>query len=671
MCIESDKVKLNQILEKQLKKEPNFVTDDGELKKWVVLNKAQNFDEELIGLLLDNAELKEKFFVSVKGTLIFNQSLFMQFLEQKKYLNDSYTQYKNKIGLTIDGKYLKQRNEVALVWPFKDCILEGGQSSEEDKREEIFFNEILAQDEITQLLEPKVFTNAKRINAEEEKPFDYFNRNESGTITDNLVIKGNNLLALHSLKKEFAGKVKLIYIDPPYNTGGDSFGYNDNFNHSTWLTFMKNRLEISKYLLKKDGVILVQCDHHEIGYLNVLLDEVFGVENKIQQIAVKVASASGFKAVNPGPIDVLENILFYAKDKKTVQFKKNYVVTGYHKNYDKYLDNSDTNIENWKLIPIKEKVLEANGFKSEKGLKGSLGANYAMALQQMTEEFAFNNANNIVSVRDLHKPTQQVKELQEKSKKERNKFFVYEKQDGDKTYIINGGALAYYSTKIREIDGEMQVTELLTNFWSHISWAGIAKEGSVKLKNGKKPEKLLKQILELNTDEGDVVLDYHLGSGTTCAVAHKMKRRYIGIEQLNYEDNDSVVRLKNVVNGDQSGISKSVNWQGGGDFVYLELKKYNQTFIEQIEDAKDTKTLLQIWEQMKTKSFLNYNVDIKKQEEYIEEFKALNLREQKQHLCEILDKNQLYVNLSSLNDKNFECNEEDKKVTKDFYRING
>lgn len=238
-----NKMKLYQALEQQLKKEPNFVTDNGELKKWVVINKAQNFDEELIELLLANDELKATFFKEIVGTTVFNQSFFIQFLEQKNYLNDSYTQYKNKVGLTIDNKFLKQRNEVSLVWPFKDCILEGGQSREEDKREEIFFNEILAQDEITQLLEPKVLTNAKRIDKDGEKPLNQFNRNTDGTITDNLIIKGNNLLALHTLKEEFAGKVKLIYIDPPYNTGNDGFKYNDSFNHSTWLTFMKNRLQ--------------------------------------------------------------------------------------------------------------------------------------------------------------------------------------------------------------------------------------------------------------------------------------------------------------------------------------------------------------------------------------------------------------------------------------------
>lgn len=662
-------MKVYESLEKQLKKEPNYVTDNGELKKWVVINKAQNYDAELIGLLLDDKELKSKFFLAIKGILVFNQSLFIQFLEQKNYLNDSYTAYKNKVGLNIDGKYLKQRNEVALVWPFKDCVLEGGQSREEDKREEIFFNETLAQDEINQLLEPKVLTYAKRVTAKGEKVLAKFNRNKEGIITDNIILKGNNLLGLHTLYEEFKGQVKLIYIDPPYNTGGDSFQYNDSFNHSTWLTFMKNRLEAGKRLLKDDGVILVQCDHHEVGYLNVLLDEVFGTENKIQQIAVKVASASGFKAVNPGPIDVLENILFYAKNKKVVQFKKNYVVTGYHKNYNQYLDNSHPKVEKWKLIPLKEKVLEANGYKNEKELKASLGDKYAVALQQMIEEYAFINAANVVSVRDLHKPTQQVSDLQEQSKIDRDKFFVYDKQDGDKTYIINGGALAFYSTKIREIDGEMQVTELLTNFWSHISWAGIAKEGGVKLKNGKKPEKLIKQILELNTDEGDIVMDYHLGSGTTCAVAHKMKRQYLGLEQLDYRENDSIVRLKNVINGDATGVSKAMNWNGGGEFVYLELKKYNQYFIDKIESAKDTKALLKIWEEMKDKSFLNYNVDLRKQDEHIDELKALKLADQKKHLVELLDKNQLYVNLSSINDKDFKVTTEERKVTKDFYQI--
>ena len=286
----------------------------------------------------------------------------------------------------------------------------------------------------------------------------------------------------------------------------------------------------------------------------------------------------------------------------------------------------------------------------------------------MIEHFTFKNASNVVSIRDPHKPTEKLRTLMAKSKDEGN-IIEYKREDGSTMYLYNGGALAFYSDKLREIDGKIQVTELLTDFWNHISWAGIANEGAVKLKNGKKPEKLIKQIIELATEKNDIVLDYHLGSGTTCAVAHKMNRQYVGIEQLDYQDNDSVVRLDNVIKGDNSGISKAVNWRGGGEFVYLELKKYNETFIEQIEKAKDTKALLKIWEEMKAKSFLNYNVDLKKQDEHIKEFKELSLKEQKRHLVELLDKNQLFVNLSSMNDKDFEVTEQEKKVTKDFYKL--
>jgi adenine-specific DNA-methyltransferase len=660
-------MKLYETLEKQLKKEPNYVTDNGELKKWVVINKAQNYDAELIGLLLDDKELKAKFFLDIKGVLVFNQTGFVDFLEQKNYLNDSYTAYKNKVGLNIDGKYLKQRNEVALVWPFKDCVLEGGQSREEDKREEIFFNETLAQDEITQLLEPKVFTNTIRYTDKGEKPVGKFNRNEKGVITDNLIIKGNNLLALHSLKEEFAGQIKLIYIDPPYNTGSDAFKYNDSFNQSTWLTFMRNRLQAALTLLSDKGAIYVHIDHHQLGYLNVLLDEVFGKENKVQVIAIKTASPAGFKTVNPGPIDVTEYILFYTKNKSKFEFKKGYVPVSYNANYNLYLDKDD-NVSKWKFTPLKEKVISDAGFANEAEAKKKYGDLWSSIIKVMIEDFAYKNASNVVSVRDPHKPTEKLKELMTKSKNE-EKVIEYQREDGSTMYLYKGGALAFYSNKMQELDGKMEVTELLTDFWNHISWAGIANEGGVKLKNGKKPEKLIKQIIELATNENDIVLDYHLGSGTTTAAAHKLKRQYIGLEQLNYGDNDSVTRMKNVIAGDATGISKAVNWKGGGEFVYLELKKHNQNFIEQIESAKDTKAILKIWAEMKTKSFLSYNVDIQKQEEHIEDFKALTLEEQKKHLVELLDKNQLYVNLSSLNDKDFAVSAEEKKVTQDFYQL--
>lgn len=654
-------MKLYTTLEQQLKKEPNFVTDNGELKKWVVLNKAQNFDEELIGLLLDNADLKEKFFVNVKGTLVFNQNLFVQFLEQKNYLNDSYTQYKNKVGLTIDGKYLKQRNEVALVWPFKDCILEGGQSREEDKREEIFFNEILAQDEITQLLEPKVLTNAKRIDKDGEKLLDQFNRNENGTITDNLIIKGNNLLALHTLKEEFAEKVKLIYIDPPFNTGNDSFQYNDNFNHSTWLTFMRNRLEVAKICLKNDGILFINIDDIEEAYLKILCDEIFGRENFINVIAVKSSTPSGTKTAHKEKTIIKQKdlILVYKKG-GAVNLKPQYTKRDkWDTHYSLFIEKVN---DEFKLTKLIDKLKENKIIDSDKKLDDIDIDN------KMFKDFYLSNADNICRLQS-HKN----KEADKISRTKKDSVYEHFSDGVSKGLYFNGQVITPLSQGIKKVYSNQKFTQdlgmLLCDFWSDIDFQNTQNEGGVSFPTAKKPETLLSRIIDLATQEGDIVLDYHLGSGTTCAVSHKMKRQYIGIEQMNYGENDSFKRLSNVINGEQSGVSKAYEWQGGGSFVYLELKKYNQTFIEQIEEAKDTEALLQIWEQMKAKSFLNYNVDIKKQDEHLEDFKALRLAEQKQHLCELLDKNQLYVNLSSLNDSDFNCTEEEKKITKDFYQI--
>jgi adenine-specific DNA-methyltransferase len=539
-------MKIYQLLESQLKKEPNFVSDNNELKKWVIIDRARNYDEELLELLLAEKDLKAHFFVEVKGTLIFKQEQFIQFLEQKNYLNNSYTQFKNKVGLTIDGKFLKQRNEVALVWPFKDCILEGGQSREEDKREEIFFNEILGQDEITQLLEPKVLTNAKRFNKDGEQAFDQFNRNEEGTIKDNLIVKGNNLLALHTLKEEFAGKVKLIYIDPPYNTGNDSFQYNDSFNHSTWLTFMKNRLDSAKIILEDSGLICVQCDDNELEYLKVLMNQVFGSNNFINQITVKVKSSAGFKTINLGVMEVSEYILMYSKNKKNTKIEKLFIETNYDTNYKLVIENIQDDCSKWKiknLSSIIEEQIETTKFNSKefkKKLLELLSSNYAIA--NANKVFRYTAIND-----DAGKETIEAKEKSLIS----NEIIKVITSKGIR-YVHNGQQITFFSIKMNEVDGKVVPSEQLTNIWTDLRWEGIANEGGVKLKKGKKPEKLIKRIIQLTTSENDIVLDYHLGSGTTAAVAHKMNRQYIGIEQLNYGENDSVVRLQNVIKGEHN-----------------------------------------------------------------------------------------------------------------------
>lgn len=675
-------MKLYEALEKQLKTENNFVSDNGELKKWVVINKAQNFDVGLLELLLDDKELKEKFFLDIKGALVFDQNLFIQFLEQKNYSNDSYTKYRIKVGLTIDGKFLKQRNEVSLVWPFKDCILEGGQSKEEDKREEIFFNEILAQDEITQLLEPKILTNAKTFDEEGEHTFNSFTRNAEinkkrelpeNTITDNLIIKGNNLLALNTIEKEFSERIKLIYIDPPYNTGSDSFKYNDSFTHSSWLTFMYNRFKSAKKLLHKSGVIFVQINDHNKTNLKIMMDEIFGVENFINLISVRTKSPSGFKTVNLGLFETAEYILMYGVSKNDFNYNLQYVDSGYDTNYTGYITNIKEQPEKWIIDDIRKIICREEGIDPDtthhpySRVQKKIGEGVYF---QKLSDFALKNSNSVFRLTaigdDAGKDTLDIKK---KSKKNNEKVFEVKRENNDSRFLLNGQEIAFYSKKIKNIDGVETPTTLLTNIWTDIAYEGIASEGGVTLKKGKKPEKLLRRIIEMSTNENDIVLDYHLGSGTTAGVAHKLGRQYVGIEQLDYGKNDSTIRLQNVINGDQSGISKAINWKSGGSYTYFELKKYNQRFIEQIEEAKDNKTLLQIWEQMKAKSFLNYNLDIRKQEEHIDELKELDLKQQKEHLIELLDKNQLYVNLSSIDDKDFQVDKKERTVTNDFYQI--
>lgn len=278
---------MKQELERLLSQKEEFLVE-GALNKNKLAELARRYDPQLLNLLMTEPTTSSHFFSRLEeGVLVFKKDTFLQFLNNKEFLPDSFTAYKTKIGLaTSDNKYLSENNEVVLNFPYKDCILEGGQTKEDANRQELFFNETLAPTEINRLLDDKVLTNFKRFDADGEHEV------KEVSDTDNLIIKGNNLIALHSLKKRFAEKVKLIYIDPPYNTGNDSFGYNDSFNHSTWLTFIKNRFTIAKDLLSEDGVIFVQCDDNEQAYLKVLMDEIFGIQNFIS-IIVDVVKPEG------------------------------------------------------------------------------------------------------------------------------------------------------------------------------------------------------------------------------------------------------------------------------------------------------------------------------------------------------------------------------------------
>ncbi len=655
----------NEMLIDLLKKDSRFIDKEDNILRSKIIDAALNADKPLISLLLTNKKVKDAFFSEVSGYWIFEANKFIDYIQDKNFLNDSYTKYRNKIGLTIDGKFLNERNEVALAFPFKDCILEGGQTVQENNRKEIFFNEILAQDEIDKLLAKKVLINFKRYTEKGEEKVVDFKRDPDGTIRENLIIKGNNLLALHTIRDQFKGKIKLIYIDPPYNTGNDEFNYNDNFNHSTWLTFMKNRLEIAKELLRDDGVIFVQISDREVAYLHVLLDEIFTKEQFINKITIKVRAPAGFKTVNQGLFESAEYILVYGKKKDKWKYIPQYEACEYDENYKFIVTNKTSPIKDWKIENLSEYVAKKLGFKDSKDATKKMGRKIFIseigekALEYADRVFRFTAINN-----DAGKETLAAKD---ESLKKRDSIILVKRKDKEDRLILNGELMTFYENKVMVLDGIKTPTNLLTNIWMDIAWEGIAKEGDVTLNRGKKPEKLLKRIIDLSTEKEDIVLDFFVGSGTTCAVAHKTGRQYIGIEQLDYGENDSVNRLKNVIKGDQTGISKLVNWKGGGDFIYLEFAKYNQAFIDKIDDAKSTDELLKILKEIEYRAFLKYNVDLKELDSRLDEFKKLTLKEQKETLISIINKNQLYVNLSDIDDSRFSISDEDKQLNKKFY----
>ena len=542
-----------------LKKDVKYFASNGELLKNAVYEDAMKMDASLIKLLLSDDACKSRFFTDVDGVLVFDKVGFGWVINNRSFLPDSYTRYKNKVGLVnANGDYLSTSNDVSLIFPYKDCVLEGGQTKEDQKRSEIFYNETLAPDEVDRLLYPKVLINAKKYTCKGTASCMFFEN------TDNLFVKGNNLLIIASLLKKYEGKIKLIYIDPPYNTGADSFGYNDNFNRSTWLTFMKNRLEIAKKLLSEDGAIYMQLDYHQVHYAKVLMDEIFWEENFQREIIWRIGWLSGYKTIDNNWIRNHDTILFYSKNYSKCKFNKYYIPKA------EFKDIATSNAERY---PI-EDVWNGNEYDD-----------------------------------------------------------------------LNSIAIVSFS-------GET-VSKMLN------------KEDEVK---GQKSEKLIERIIRAHTDVGDIVLDFFGGTGTTGAVAMKMGRRFIMCEQLDKHIDIATRRLEKVIAGEQSGVSKRNGWQGGGSFVYCELAKLNQNFVDRIEDATDDSTIVSIWNDMLSTGFISCKVDPSDIDTSAKEFVELSLDDKKRLLMELLDKNQLYVNLCDMEDETFAVPEADKAFTKSFYR---
>lgn len=644
-----------------LKSKEKYVSDDGELLKAKVYSDIMTMDKNLLSLLLSDEEVKKAFFLKVDDTLVFDKQKFAWIIDSKEFLPDSYTAYTNKIGLTSDGDFISQKNDVVLDFPYKDCVLEGGQTKDDQNRKEIFYNETLASSEIRRMLEPKVLTRAKRYTK------DGVEENISFDEKDNLIIKGNNLIALSSILERYEGKVKCIYIDPPYNTGNDSFGYNDSFNHSTWLTFMKNRLELAKKLLRNDGVIFVQCDDSEQAYLKVLMDDVFGKNKFLNTISVKMSPSSGVKR-RFATIKFIKNIeflLLYKYDEARIR-PINDPILEYDENYTIFFDGKElTTLKNkidkelplFKTIPMKE-YLHNPDIKS----------------------FIMKNKDNIFR-RDLaskwvlDKISDDNLIFKSKIKKaSRNYVWKVTNDEGVSELIfdIKSTRKVPYE-RLEPISWKIEDDELTIlrgDFWDgyDADLANITKEGKRGFGVGQKPERLIKDIIYSCTNENDIVLDFHLGSATTAAVAHKMGRRYIGIEQMDYIEDITVERLKKVIDGEQGGISKAVDWQGGGFFVYCELMENGNDLIRQIENA-DENTIKDVKAKIYRDERIVPYITSGELEKVDKDFENLSLEDKKKALIKLVDKNKLYVNYSDIDNADFDISEADKKFTKSFYEV--
>ncbi|BAW44668.1 site-specific DNA-methyltransferase [Helicobacter pylori] len=539
-------------------------------------------DEELLTFMLEDKnanDYKNAFFKTIAHSLVFNQKALLECLT--KELENSFTRFENKIGLYSQGRPIKSSELVVLNFPFKDNVLLGNAKDNSTKSKELFYHEILHKKEIDTLLYKKALCRFE-MHGEGDLESALKDKNT------NYLIKGNNLIALHSLKKKFAKQVKCIYIDPPYNTGNDSFNYNDNFNHSSWLVFMKNRLEVAREFLSDDGSIYINLDYNEVHYCKVLMDEIFKRENFRSEIIWRMGFLSGYKTAAKKYIRNHDTILFYSKS-------------------DNYLFNK-TYIENKDFLQLLTKNEVQNAFKK-----------FSFPQEKVDDFLTFINHEN-----------------------RGEKYPLEDTWNSNKWDKSNSIAI---DSSVSRVDETIAIDD--ENF------------------KGQKPESLIQRILEVSTNENDLVLDFFAGSGTTCAVAHKMKRRYIGIEQMDYIENITKERLKKVIEGEQGGISKKCDFKGGGSFVYAELKEVNLEIKKQILNAKSTSECLKIFNDLNER-FLKC-ADCKIGGIHSEEFQNLDLNEQKRICCKLLDSNEDYLNLGDMDEDAWGIDGITKKYNEIFY----
>ena len=385
----------------------------------------------------------------------------------------------------------------------------------------------------------------------------------------NMLIYGDNLLALKALEQDFSESVKLVYIDPPFNTGAAFEHYDDSLEHSIWLDLMKKRFDILKSLLRKDGFLVVHLDDKEAAYAKVVLDEVFGRSAYLNTITVNANSPFGFKHTSNSIFKSANFLLVYSKSFTDARINIVYKSRGYDKAYKYILENPANTFDQWKWKLVSDEFAESLGFATAKEAKKRIDKE---EFENVVADYAMNNATRVFRTAAVTGGAfLKRRETIEKSKTHKNKVFVHPNDDMG-YYFLNGERILFYDARLQLIDGRLQPAEVLTDIWDDISWEGIASEGGVEFPKGKKPELLISRVIALFSNEGDLVIDSFLGSGTTAAVAHKMNRRWIGIELGDHCHTHCIPRLQRVCDGtDQGGVSELVNWKGGSGFKYYYL----------------------------------------------------------------------------------------------------
>ncbi|GAA8164369.1 site-specific DNA-methyltransferase [Helicobacter pylori] len=598
-------------------------------------------DEKLLTFMLEDKnanDYKNAFFKIIANSLVFNQEALLECLT--KELENSFTRFENKIGLYLQGNPkhpIKSSELVVLNFPFKDNVLMGNAKDNSTKSKECFYHEILHKKEIDTLLKKKALCRFE-MHGEGDLESALKDKNT------NYLIKGNNLIALHSLKKKFAKQVKCIYIDPPYNTGNDSFNYNDNFNHSSWLVFMKNRLEVAREFLSDDGVIFVQCDDNEQAYLKVLMDEIFLRENFVSCIT-HIVKPEG---------------RMYGQVAKTHEY-----ILVYAKNINNLIFN-EIEKEGHAFSYVDEKGgfdlqgLENRNFRAFNGLNIP-SLRYGLFIDENQKD-----SNGFMPVFGEYRDG-----LTEVFPDSRNGFDLVWRWGKEKALKENHSLVGVFKDRLRVFQKvRSNTTRAKSIFWDK---SMITQKGTEEVKqifktqvfDFPKPEALISRILEVSTNENDLVLDFFAGSGTTCAVAHKMKRRYIGIEQMDYIETITKERLKKVIEGEQGGISKKCDFKGGGSFVYAELKEVNLEVKKQILNANSKGECQKIFNDLNER-FLK-RADCKIDEIHSEEFQNLDLNEQKRIYCKLLDSNEDYLNLGDMDEDAWGIDKIAKKYNEIFY----